>query len=240
MTHRAPLIIGLGDYGFSRIRFAEDVEKLGQRNLVAYVSTYPSSVEQWFPYPPTERRRLLDAWFKEKFEQIQAKVTLRNIKQLKRRSYNFFSCGLDAAELPKLLAIDGITLVMIREIEGLKPVKQRKRKYLEWYAVKARFVIQVEGQTDGMQSFEDRTVLVKAYDFEDAKKCAMPEFLAYGHIYLNSYGEMVTWRFESVLEIYHTSIENFDPKGTEVYSTMGKRRMRPEYEWHPLQENKAE
>ncbi len=56
-----------------------------------------------------------------KFGQIQTEVTLRNIKQLKRRSYNFFSCELDAIELPKLLAIDGITLVMIREIEGLIP-----------------------------------------------------------------------------------------------------------------------
>ncbi|MCL4256638.1 MAG: DUF4288 domain-containing protein, partial [Anaerolineae bacterium] len=225
------------DYRYAGIKTAQDIEKLGQRNLVADVFTYPSSVEQWFPYPPAERRRLLDVWHKEKFEQIQAEVALRNVKLLKRRSYRFFSCELDVSELSKLLAIDGISMVTILEIDGLKHVKRRKRKHLDWYIVQARFIWEVEGQTQGMQMVEDQMLLVRAYDFDDAEQRLQQKFIEYGEPYLNSDGEMVRIRLDCILEVFRTNImDKVNPKGEEIFYTIKHRRMRPEYEWHPLRD----
>ncbi|NOG64457.1 MAG: DUF4288 domain-containing protein [Chloroflexi bacterium] len=233
------LIIGNFDYRYPGIKTAEDVEKLGQRNLVAHVFNYPSSVEQWFPYPAVERRSLLDLWYKEKFEQIQAEVALRNIKLSKRGKYNSFDCELDANELPKLLAIDGITMVTISKIEGLKPIKQRERKRLEWYIVQARFIWEVEGQTQGMQMVEDQMLLVRAYDFDDAEQRLQQKFTEYGEPYLNTDGEMVRIRLDCILEVFRTNImDKVDPKGEEIFYTIKHRRMRPEYEWHPLRDQK--
>lgn len=235
------LIIGNFGYRYAGIKTAEDVEKLGQRNLVADVFNYPSSVEQWFPYPPVERRRLLDLWYKEKFEQIQAEVALRNIKLSKRGKYNSFDCELDANELPKLLAIDGITMVTISKIEGLKPIKQRELKRLEWYIVQARFIWEVEGQTQGMQMVEDQMLLVRAYDFDDAEQRLQQKFIEYGEPYLNSDGEMVRIRLDRVLDVFETTIiDKVDPNGEEIFYTIKHRRMRPEYEWHPLRDQEEE
>ncbi|MBI5928323.1 MAG: DUF4288 domain-containing protein [Chloroflexi bacterium] len=232
------LIIGNFGYRYAGIKTAEDVEKLGQRNLFAHIFTYPSSVEQWFCYPPAERRRLQDLWYKEKFEQIQAEVALRNIKLSKRGKCNSFNCELDAAELPKLVAIDGIMMVTILEIEGLKPIKQRERKRLEWYIVQARFIWEVEDQTQGMQMVEDQMLLVRAYDFNDAEQRLQQKFIEYGEPYLNSDGEMVRIRLDCVLDVFETNIiDKVDPKGEEIFYTIKHRRMRPEYEWHPLYEH---
>lgn len=68
------------------------------------------------------------------------------------------------------------------------------------------------------------------------KRRLEPEFAAYGEPYFNENWQLVRWRFERVLDVYETNLERLEPTGSEVYSTLRSRRMRPEYEWHPLQE----
>ena len=80
---------------------------------------------------------------------------------------------------------------------------------------------------------EDRFVLVHASTFEDAKKRLKKQWREYSTPYLNSNGEMVSWSFEKVIDVYDTTEVELDPAGAEVYSKLGKRRMRPEYVWHP-------
>lgn len=84
-----------------------------------------------------------------------------------------------------------------------------------------------------MQNTEDRFVLVRASSFEEAKKRLRREWRKYATPYLNSNGEMVSWALDKVIDVYDTAAIEINPAGTEVYSKLGHRRMRPGYVWRP-------
>jgi hypothetical protein len=85
----------------------------------------------------------------------------------------------------------------------------------------------------GKQSTEDRFVLVRASSFEDAKKRLNRQWRKYATPYLNSDGQMVSWSLDRVIDVYDIGETELDPAGTEVYSKLGQRRMRPKYVWRP-------
>ena len=120
----------------------------------------------------------------------------------------------------------------ILRIEG-KRRKRQIRSEPTWFAVKARFAIQDEDLTQGMQDYEDRILLVQARSFQDAERRAMREVCRYGMVLLTATGHFYRWTFEAILNIYETFIDEIDPNGMEVCSEMKKRRIKPEYEWHP-------
>jgi hypothetical protein len=105
--------------------------------------------------------------------------------------------------------------------------KKKKPTKESWFAVHARFAIQLEAQNSGLQTYEDRILLVKAAHSDDAVKKLQPEFKKYGRPYLNFDGFMVRWAFERVLstqQLYdaeisatrHRSVFCF---GQEAYET---------------------
>lgn len=104
---------------------------------------------------------------------------------------------------------------------------------LEWYCVRAFVVIQVERAESGLLNTEDRFMLVRASSFEDAKKRPRRQWREYATPYLNSEGRMVSWHLDRIVDVYQTSETEIDPNGTEVYSKLGHRRMRPGYVWRP-------
>lgn len=137
-----------------------------------------------------------------------------------------------ARNLRPLLDLRCVGGLNILRIKG----KRRRRQTGSepaWFAVKARFVIQGEDLTEGMQDYEDRILLVQARSFQDAERKAMREFRQYGMVLLSATGHFYRWTFEAILNIYETFIDAIDPNGMEVYSEMKKRRIKPEYEWHP-------
>ncbi len=238
LKRRLHHILGGEEYG---LEYVDDIEKLGERLIKLDVQLYPADEEQFFPLSPDERTQAIQTWVENVYEQIKKSVPLRKVKlkwRTKRRKLWGFECEILPADIRKLMQQPHIRFVWIISIEGMRPKKLRKSRKLEWYAVKARFICQVEGQIKGSLMYEDRILLLKAYDFEDAEKRAQKEFEEYSHTYLNSDHEMVRWQFEEVLGVYHTFIDKIDPAGMEVYSEYGRRRMRPEYEWHPLRDQK--
>ncbi|MGO8817340.1 MAG: DUF4288 domain-containing protein, partial [Terriglobia bacterium] len=74
---------------------------------------------------------------------------------------------------------------------------------------------------------------VRASSFEDAEKRLRHQWQEYATPYLNSDGQMVSWSLDKVIDVYDTDETEIDPGGTEVYSKLGKRRMRSEYVWRP-------
>jgi hypothetical protein len=85
--------------------------------------------------------------------------------------------------------------------------------------------------TKGMQRYEDRIVLVRAMDSDDAVAKLRKPFAAYAEPYLNPQGFMVRWALEKVLDVHSTYERRIDPAGTEVFSQLKWRRMRPEQAW---------
>lgn len=137
-----------------------------------------------------------------------------------------------AREILAIANSSGVRSVHVARVAG----RHRRRlpsSPLPWYCVRALVVIRVEQAKAGLQHIEDRFVLVRATSFEDAKKRLKKQWREYATPYLNSDGEMVSWSFEKMIDVYDVGETELDPAGAEVYSKLGKRRMRPEYIWRP-------
>jgi Domain of unknown function (DUF4288) len=132
-------------------------------------------------------------------------------------------------EILALSKSPGVSSVYVTGIDGHRP--RRSAKKLTWYCVRAFVLIRVEAATSGNQNTEDRFVLVRASSFEDAKKRLNRHWPEYATPYLNSDGEMVSWSLDKVIDVYDTGETEIDPRGTEVYSKLGQRRMRRQYIW---------
>jgi len=127
-----------------------------------------------------------------------------------------------------------VDFIRIRSVQGKAMTRSKRRPERFDFCVHARFAIQVEGLTGGMQTYEDRMVLVKAADVDDAVCRLRPQFVRYAEPYLNRSGEMVRWAFEKILDVYETPEREIDARGTEVY-----RKMRPEFVWSGATANSA-
>lgn len=206
----------------------QDLADLGSRRARIWVQMFPD-IADFAHIPLSERRSAIDAWSKATYDRVTNAVPMTIIKSRGKQDYQTFTCELAAADVPRLLREDGISSARLKDIAGaeLSEIEIRGRGQAPWYAVQARFVIQVEDVTRGMQTYEDRILLVRAWDFDDAVKRLEPEFAHYEQSYFNSDWQIVRWKFERVLDVYKTDLLKIDPHGTEVFSQMKERRMRP-------------
>ena len=78
--------------------------------------------------------------------------------------------------------------------------------------------------------------MVLARSEKEAQKKAMREFREYESPRLTVTGHFFRWGFEQILDIIDIGWDTIDPDGTEVYSELRKRRMKPKFEWHPTRE----
>ena len=183
---------------------------------------------------PGERRAGVHTWRVRQHERLCAELAPYD---LETRYFNgdpvAVRLTVPANKVRSIFNLNGADRVNILRIRGGPRRRRLKRTDPRWFAVKARFALQFEGQTRGMQDYEDRILLVQARSFKDAERKAMREFRQYGLVSLTTTGHLGRWTFETILDIYETDIEALDPKGTEVYSEMKKRRMKREYEWYP-------
>ena len=120
---------------------------------------------------------------------------------------------------------------MIDTIEGRRP--RVRRPSLAWFCVCGVVAIQIEGQIKGSLDLEDRLVLVKAIDADDAQRRLRRMWTRYAEPYMNPDGYLVRWQLISIRDVYALFDEGIDPHGTEVYSKRRTVRMRPEYRWRP-------
>lgn len=137
-----------------------------------------------------------------------------------------------------ILQIEQLKDIFIYKIQDVKKRKKKVEKVKSYFTVFVRFAIQIENHFSGLQDYEDRMVLIKAYNENDAIKRFKKELKLYYEPYLNPLGEMVRWKFDEILDVYYTYEDKIDEEGIEVYSFMKKRRMKPEYEWHPKYKKK--
>lgn len=228
-----PSIYGLDQYGLSLKELLSLKNRMVNiRADIAYVDRKPL-----FPFSPEIRKKKLHELEKELFEKLKNIWPSKDFEIIgSKRRPGGISDQIRAADLKRFLNRDFIDYIWIDKIEGVKKLKIRKKEL--WFAVKAYFAIQIEGQTIGYQDVEERIVIVKAFDSEDAEQRLIKDFREYDEPYLNKYGEMVRWHFEKVVDVYEMIEDTIDPKGTEVFYEFKRRRMKPEYEWHPLKEMK--
>ena len=119
----------------------------------------------------------------------------------------------------------------VLRVQGLRS-RRRPKQDDEWYCVRARVAVQVEGEAKGLQTIEDRFVLVMAGSFRDAERRLQRHWREYATPYLNPEGQLVRWQCEEILDVYATGDTDVDTRGFEVYSKLGSRRMKPRHVWH--------
>jgi hypothetical protein len=234
MKASKPLICGLDEFGLSLAKLSS----LGSVKLKLHVCLRHIDERSLFKFKPSQRIEKI----KRHYELLLSRVKKKWIDgpldvDCTGEQPRDFSASVEPERLSRIARMSEIGRIRIDKVPG------RKRRFVKpkerWFAVKARFGIQVEGQMKGLQTYEDRIVVVKAIGLEDAEKKLQPKFKRYGDPYLNSQGFMVRWAYERVLDVYEILEERLDPQGGEVFSTLAERRMKLKYVWKPKRKEKA-
>jgi hypothetical protein len=125
----------------------------------------------------------------------------------------------------------GVGSVHLERVKGRRRRQRQTGSQLDWFCVRGLVAVRVEGQLSGMQTVEDRFLLVRAMTRHDAERKLEREWREYSVPYLNRFGFLVSWTLEKVVDVYEVVQEHLDPDGMEVYSSLNQRRLRPEHVW---------
>ncbi|MDO1451917.1 DUF4288 domain-containing protein [Rhodocytophaga aerolata] len=221
---------GLEDWNLSEERLTH----LTNRACVRIHLAYPD-YKTFLAYPPAARRREIARTFREAFSAL--KLLLKGIP-FERIGSSVRPRGVKV-ELPlhrvgELIREDFIGHISIEAIDGLEKKAAREPEGSFW-SIKARFATQIEDQESGLQPYEDRILLIKAVDEQDAQKKLLKSFESYEEPYLNASGRLVRWKFEKFLDAYDTSVSSIEAfsseQGVEVFSELANRKLKPEDVW---------
>ncbi len=225
-------VLGLDKYGIT-------LDELKARNpeKITYCFYFKSiDIKPLIPLEPHERSAAIAEYLKESIAFMKRRFNFHTFKPKDKKKPWGVDAISDTKTFISVTKSRRIGSVFVNRISGMKKHPKPKPK-LSLYSVRARVVIQVEGQTSGLQTVEDRFVTVMARSFDDAEKRLLRDGMLSGEPYLNIDGELVRWQLEEIVDVYDVSEDELDPIGTEVYSSFSKRRMKPEYEWHPDTKN---
>lgn len=213
-------------------------EDLVLRENVAQVRihlAYPGH-QPYIHLPPVERRKVLSAHYRQHYQQLRSLL----------KSYNYQRIGssmrptgvvlqLPLNQLPALLGHSVVESISVEAIEGFEAREVVPEP--SFWCLLARFAIQIEHETGGLQKYEMRHLLVRAFTLEEAETKLVSSFARYEEPYLNSAGYLVRWHFEAFVDSYQLDVSAGDAflseEGVEVFSSLHQRRLQPAMEWHP-------
>jgi len=185
------------------------------------------------PLTPTQRNERLRASLKRQLDLLARRFPNAALRSRAPGRGSWTLDGtLPANQIRSLASRPEVSCLSITKIAG----RSRRRRPTKdgWFCVWGVVAVQVEGQRSGNVTVEDRLVLVKAFDAQDAVNCLRPEWERYAEPYLNPKGQLVRWKLVGIQDVYEVYDESFSPKGAEVYSRLRTVRMKPEYEWKAL------
>jgi hypothetical protein len=193
---------------------------------------YPA-LEGLLQFKPKERRRRIKLELQEKYQLLKTSLPKTKFERigLKKRPSGMV-LSLKYKELLKVSKLAYLSNISIVNVKGSK--KKKSKLCAQFFSVKVRIAIQIEGVRKGDQEYADRIITVKATSFENAEKKVVKE-LKEDEPYLNPYGVLVRWKFEKVLDSYETYIDDKDEfdleHGVEVFSEFNRRKLKPKHVW---------
>jgi hypothetical protein len=211
------------------------VGELGHQAVVRFPLAYPG-YQAVLAYPAAERPSRIAALLRAKYKALKAALPPGPFEKL---GSHYRPAGirrrLPMQQLPALLAQAAVENIWVEEIEGLAPLAPVVEP--KCWSIKARFAVQVEHETTGLQLVEERILLVAALNEEEARQKLRPAFARYAEPYLNSAGRLVRWQFEAFLTAYEVEAGSLagllGAEGLEVFSETSRRRLTPEMAWQP-------
>lgn len=184
---------------------------------------------------PKERKKELRQRQRNLFKDFTKEI---NNKKFKRTGSKMSPRGLEmSCSKKEILHFNNdsrVGNISILNIELNKP--EENNEYL--FAVKARFAIQIENRIKGNQTYEERILLIKAKNGEEAEQKLIPQFKEYEEPYLNSDGALVRWKFETFIDYYQTDyislgeMQEDENKGIEIFSILKGRRLNEDRIWN--------
>jgi hypothetical protein len=182
-----------------------------------------------------DRKKFRDEFLKANFQKLIDKKYFDTYELVgTKRRPSGVKAKLTLASILKLTKQTFIDNIFIYQIEGAK--EKPDKPIYNFFCVKMTVSIQVEGFTKGMQSCEDRYVLVKASSVESAYTKVKKQGKQYGEPYLNSDARLVRWKIESYDDCFATDITSIDdfnkPEGVEVFSKLKSRKITSDRTWN--------
>lgn len=213
-----------------------DVLKCTKGKITVHVHLVYPNYDDLLHLSPKERMRLIRQKQRNRFKSF---VSILPTKKYKRLGSHIAPLGVEikmnAAQIEQVSENETVQTIFIHDNEEIYPPEEAVIE--QYFAVVARFAIQIENRTKGLQRYEDRTLLVKAVNVEEAHQKLNKGFNSYGKPYINSYGELVRWKFEAFIESYMTGYESLDEmmeddqEGIEIFSVLKKRKLKKERMW---------
>ncbi len=223
------------------------LRRLGPRTVTVEIQigvspyVYPSRSElrRLLRMTPQQRRVLVHDWRVRKHAALCKELPVRDFTVTKfNRAPTGVRFTLRADQVDQLRRLRSADNISVLSVEGLKAWKDLVVPP-RLYAVKGHMVFQVEGQVRGTQLREERLTVVVARSEREAK-ARVARIMTAGHApFLATSGHFIRWSFEGVSDVCECPDEQFMPKGTEVYYSYRRRRVRPQYEWHPARKRKT-
>jgi len=191
-------------------------------------------VETLIQFEPKERKKRIKEDQQEKFDQLIRTNLFDNYEIIETSKIpRGIKTRIAFSILNDIESLDYVCNIFINKIDGAR--KKRQKKVLSFYCVKMTVVVEIEGIEDGLQTVEDRLVIIQAKSQEDAYLKLEQKKHEYSVPYLNSDGRFVRWRIESFDDYFEIGINKMndfnDPGGVEVYSKLRSRRLKKGSAW---------
>jgi Domain of unknown function (DUF4288) len=230
---KKPRVHGLDDF---RLTLA-DLTRLGDRPVRLSVQLVGQSVSALRHLRPTQRDARLRKALANQLERLKRRFqTISFVSRGKRKASWTIDAIVPARRVLELASKPEVKHVQLDTIEGRR--KKPSRRGPSWFCVWGVVAVQIEEQSKGLITLEDRLVLVRANDPDEAQRKLQREWSNYARPYLNPYGYLVRWQLINVRDVYELYEDQLDPRGTEVFSRLRKVRLRPEYRWRPHENRK--
>jgi hypothetical protein len=225
---KPPRIVGLDDFGLTPARLS----RLGRRVVRVSIHLRGKAVTSLWHLRPRQRDAALRATLATQLEHLRlAFPEIEFVPRGKDKPSWTIDAVVTADQVVELASRRQVKYLMLDTIEGRR--KKVRRAGLGWFCVWGVVAIQIEERVKGSLTVEDRLVLVKANDLEDAKRRLERMWSRYAEPYMNPNGYLVRWQLISIRDVYELPDRAIVSHGTEVYSKLRQTRMRPEYCWRP-------
>ncbi|HEX4877190.1 MAG TPA: DUF4288 domain-containing protein [Chitinophagaceae bacterium] len=184
---------------------------------------------------PKERTIAIDKHLKDSFSKLLNTKLFDTYKLIgTTKKPRGVETKIHLTEIEKLASYSFVEYIFINSIRGAKRII--KATSSSFFCIKMTVAIQIEGIKRGLQTYEERYVLIKAKSSEDAYNKIERRTKQYEKPYLNSQGQLVRWKVESLDDCYATDIINFenlnDPEGAEVFSVLKRRKLTSKRFWN--------
>lgn len=182
-----------------------------------------------------ERIIAIDKHFRDNFHKLLRTASFDTYKLIgNKKRPTGVETTIIIKDIERLTRHSFIENIFINSVKGGK--KTIKTEPARFFCIKMTVAIQIEGLKNGLQTYEERYVLIKAKTSDEAYKKIDRQKKKYEQPYLNSQGQLVRWKVENLDDCYATDIIGCDdlnnPEGAEVFSLLKKRKLTKERYWN--------